>query len=77
MAKTKCKANAWVSYAEYLLRQKRYGEAQNYFILAANDLYYLDLAKAYKGAACAAVGLGDAKKAKAYLRRAHAFAQKS
>jgi len=57
-------------YGEFLLRQKRYQEAQFHFLVAVRDLKYLDTAHAYANAALCFIKIADYNKAIYYLSKA-------
>ena len=51
------KGAAWHNYGLFLYEQKRYEESLSYFLLAAKDVNYLFVAKAYADASFAAIKL--------------------
>jgi type IV pilus assembly protein PilF len=64
------KGISWHSYGLFLYQQTRYQEALNYFLLAARDVNYLSVAKAYANASKAAVKLKQDKLAQQYRKNA-------
>lgn len=60
----------WHSYGAFLYRQNRYTEALKYFLLAAKDVNYLFVAKAYADASDTALKLKQDNLAKQYRKDA-------
>lgn len=63
---------AWNNYGAFLYRQKKYQSAMKYFLLAAQDLHYLQVATAYKNAGYAAKKLHQEQLANQYFDMANA-----
>ncbi|CAL7963247.1 type IV pilus assembly protein PilF [Gammaproteobacteria bacterium] len=64
------KGSVWHNYGLFLYRQNRYREALKYFLLAAKDINYLFVAKAYADASDAALKLGQNNLAQQYRKDA-------
>jgi type IV pilus assembly protein PilF len=64
------KGAIWNDYGIFLYQQNRYQEALKYFLLAAEDLNYLSVAKAYANASEAAMKLKQNKLAQQYRKNA-------
>jgi len=60
------KGSVWHNYGLFLYQQNRYREALKYFLLAAKDINYLFVAKAYADASGAALKLGQKNLAQQY-----------
>lgn len=58
------------NYAAFLCREKKYKEAEQYFLQAFKDVHYVNLASAYENAGICAERYKDYKKATAYLTKA-------
>lgn len=64
------KGSVWHDYGLFLYQQNRFQEALKYFLLAAKDISYLRVAKAYADASAAALKLEQNNLAQQYLREA-------
>lgn len=57
------------NYGTFLCRHNRYQEAIKHFILATQDIHYLNTASAYENAGWCALKIPDKKLAKKYLQK--------
>ncbi len=64
------KGSIWHNYGLFLYQQNRYREALKHFLLAAKDISYLSVAKAYADASGAALKLGQNNLAQQYCKSA-------
>lgn len=67
------KGGVWHDYGIFLSQQKRYREALRYFLLAARDVDYLFVAKAYVDASNAALQLKQKNLAQQYRKAAYLY----
>lgn len=58
------------NYGTFLCRQKKYVQAEHYFLAAVKDPNYLTTAEAYENAGLCALNIPDDKKAEAYFKKA-------
>ena len=58
------------NYATFLCRQKKYQEANDYYLKAVSDLNYLNTALAYENAGICSVAANHTEEAKKYFKKA-------
>jgi type IV pilus assembly protein PilF len=68
--KAREKGSVWHNYGLFLYGQNRYKESLNYFLLAARDINYVFIAKAYANASDTALRLGNNGLAQQYHKKA-------
>jgi type IV pilus assembly protein PilF len=64
------RGDAQNNYGTFLCRNKHYQDAVNHFLIAANNIRYLDAADAYENAGLCALKIPDQSRAYTYFERA-------